>query len=193
MTKEDLIAFEAEMIELFSRGKIKAPLHLAGGNENHLIKIFEEIEHEDWVLCSWRAHYHCLLKGVPLEMLRGDIVRGRSIALCYPQYRILSSAIVGGIAPIAVGIAWAIKESGSGETVHVFVGDMTAESGIVHESMKYAARNDLPIRWIVEDNGLSVMSDTDETWGTSVRPAQVTRYIHKLPHPHVGIGRHVSF
>src|SRR5512147_2793322 len=105
MTPQDLLAFEAEMALLFEEGKIRAPLHLAGGNEQQLIDVFKHIDLEhDWLACSWRSHYHCLLAGVPREEVKMAILNGRSIALCFPEYKVISSAIVGGIAPIAMGI-----------------------------------------------------------------------------------------
>lgn len=182
------------MAKLFAGGRIKAPLHLAGGNENQLIAIFQPIRDEDWVLCSWRSHYHCLLKGVPEDKVRNAILAGRSIALCFPDYRVLSSAIVGGICPIAVGLALAIQRRGGAEKVYCFVGDMTAESGIFHECRKYAGGHDLPIHFIVENNGVSVCTDTREVWGVpkSFRP-RTTGYDYKLTRAHVGIGKWVSF
>ena len=189
----DLIAFESEIAADFNAGRIKAPVHLAGGNENELIAIFREIKPDDWVLCTWRSHYHCLLKGVPPDHLKAAIHAGRSIALCFPAHRILCSAIVGGICPIAVGLAWAIKERGGRERVHAFVGDMTAMGGIYHESMVYAARHALPLHWIVEDNGKSVCTSTREVWGAHAEVPCVTHYDYHLDKPHVGTGRFVRF
>lgn len=198
LSKKDLIDFEDEMAAAFEAGRIKAPLHLAGGNEDYLIEIFKNIKHDDWVLGSWRSHYHCLLKGVPVELVRRAILDGRSIALCFPAWRVLCSAIVGGIAPIAVGIAEAIKRDGRGEQVFCFVGDMTAESGIAHEAMKYAGNHELPVVWVIEDNGKSVMTNTREVWrddGFTVptHEPETERYQYELTRPHVGIGKHVSF
>src|SRR5258705_5766718 len=102
MKASELIAFEDDMTELFKAGMIKAPLHRAGGNEQQLIEIFKEIALEnDWVLASWRSHYHALLKGVPPAEVRAAIIAGHSIGLCFPPYKMLSSGIVGGICPIA--------------------------------------------------------------------------------------------
>src|SRR5438874_12456045 len=129
LTAAELITFEQEVVADFDAGKIKSPVHLAGGNEAQLIDIFANIAADDWVLTQWRSHYHCLLKGVPPDELKAAIHAGRSIALCFPQYRILSSAIVGGICPIATGLGWAIKDRKGTEVVHAFVGDMTAETG----------------------------------------------------------------
>ena len=145
LTPEDLISFEEEIAELFKAKKIRTIIHLYSGGEEPMIKIFKNIRLEDYVMCSWRSHYQCLLKGVPREELKAEIVAGRSIALCFPEYRIMSSGIVGGILPIATGIALGIKRKGGDEKVHCFVGDMTAETGIAHECMKYAAGHKLPI------------------------------------------------
>ena len=65
MNKLKLIKFEEDIAKLFNAGKIKAPVHLYHGNENKLIEIFKKIKKNDWVFCSWRSHYQCLLKGVP--------------------------------------------------------------------------------------------------------------------------------
>ena len=75
MNKKTLIAFEKEIADLFNSGKIKAPIHLYHGNENHVIKIFKKIRNEDWVFCSWRSHYQCLLKGVPRNEIKKEIRR----------------------------------------------------------------------------------------------------------------------
>ena len=205
MDVSDLIAFEDEMTALFEAGKIKSPLHLAGGNEENLIEIFKEIDTEnDWVLCGWRSHYHCLLKGVPPEQVKQAILDGHSISLCFPEYRVLCSGIVGGIAPIGVGIAAGAKRDGISfggkrgfnpvPKVWCFVGDMTCTSGIFNESLRYAMGHDLPIEFIVEDNGMSVCTDTLASWGTEpVGRSKIRSYQYKLTKAHVGIGRHVRF
>lgn len=194
MTPEDLIAFEKDLAACFDRGEIKAPMHMAGGNEHALLKIFESIRHEDWILTGWRSHYHCLLKGVPAAEVKDAILRGRSIALTFPEYRVLCSAIVGGIAPIAVGLAWAIKRRGGLERVHAFLGDMTLETGAVHEATKYAGYFDLPIEWWVEDNGLSVGTETRRAWGLDNEPNwRQHAYRYHMTVGHVGTGKFVRF
>src|SRR5215831_4668840 len=80
-TPDTLKEFEQQIAEDFNAGKIRAPVHLAGGNEEQLIDIFSAVTKSDWVLTQWRSHYHCLLKGVPPERLRADILAGRSITL----------------------------------------------------------------------------------------------------------------
>jgi pyruvate dehydrogenase E1 component alpha subunit len=193
MTAAQLKAFESDIAESFNRGEIRAPIHLYGGNEREMIEAFSEVGPNDWACCSWRSHYQCLLKGVPSEILRAEILAGRSISLSFPEYRIVSSAIVGGILPIALGIAWQIKRTGGKERVHCWLGDMTAETGIAYECLKYGIGHNLPIRWILEDNGKSVMTDTAEVWKFLRGPSFFKGYKYDLPWPHAGAGQRVQF
>ena len=199
-TAEQLIAFEDSIAAAFNQGLIRAPIHLYAGNEVQMIRVFESINEEDWVLCSWRSHYQCLLKGVPPDRLTSDILAGRSISLCYSDYRIFSSAIVTGILPIATGIATDIQRKGANNRVFCFLGDMTAESGIAHECIKYARNHALPLRFIIEDNGKSVCTDTRRVWGSeqltyeNTNDDYVTYYRYELnKYPHAGSGVRIQF
>lgn len=193
MTADQLAAFESDIAAEFNAGKIRAPVHLESGNEAALIRVFEKVKPEDWVCCSWRSHLKCLLKGVPPEVLKADIMAGRSISLCFPEQRVISSAIVGGILPIALGIAWSIKRAGGSEVVHCFVGDMTSRTGIFHECAEYAGGFDLPIRWIIEDNNLSVCTPTSEVWGSELFVKNLVGYAYSSSFPHAGAGKRIQF
>jgi len=199
MTKEELISFEEEIAELFNSGKIRAPVHLYSGNEEQIIAVFKNIRPQDWVFCSWRSHYQCLLKGVPRLQVREEILAGRSISLCFPDHRIFSSAIVGGILPISVGAAMSIQRRGEDAKVYCFMGEMTAETGIAHEAIKYSRNHRLPIHFIVEDNGKSVCTDTREAWNQAdlsfdnVQDEYITYYRYETKYPHAGAGVRVQF
>ena len=202
LTKEDLIEYETEIAACFDNAMIRAPVHLYHGNEEQMIAIFKEhnISKDDWVLGSWRSHYQCLLKGVPKEELKSAILSGRSISLCFSEYRVLCSGIVTGTVPIALGIALDIKRSGGQNRVFCFMGDMTSETGIAHECIKYARNHELPIHFIIEDNGKSVCTDTRATWGCETLTYEdksdeyVTYYKYKLEkYPHAGAGKRVQF
>lgn len=192
-TKADLIAFEREIADAFNAAQIRAPIHLSGNNEDQLIEIFEDVEPDDWVISTWRSHYHCLLKGVPVPLLRKEILEGRSITLCFPEYRVLSSAIVGGGLSIATGIALGIKRRNGREKVWVFLGDMAARGGAFHECVQYASGHDLPVNFVVEDNNISVCTDTAESWGRKNVGGKVLSYSYKLPYPHSGAGHRINF
>lgn len=198
MTREELIAFEEGIASEFNAGKIPYPIHLDNGNENELIDVFKSVRSQDWVFGTWRLHYKALLKGVPPEELRAAIHRGESMALRFDEYRVYGSAIVGGIVPIALGAALSIKRRGVDEHVWLFVGDMAAESGILHEVVKYAESFDLPLTVVIEDNGVSVCTDTCEVWGApptqhNTMNVDVIRYRYQSKYPHAGAGQRVQF
>ena len=197
--ENELINFENEIAKLFNEGKIRAPVHLYHGNESQLIDIFKNIKKEDWVFCSWRSHYQCLLKGVPKKDITDEILAGRSISLCFPRHNIYSSAIVGGSLPIAVGTAMSLQRKGSKNKVFCFMGEMTSETGIAHECVKYSRNFKLPIHYIVEDNEKSVCTDTRKAWNQKkltyegISDDYVTYYSYKLKYPHAGAGKRVQF
>jgi len=199
---EDLTAFENEIAEVFAKGLIKAPVHLRAGREEQLIRIFKEqaIGPDDYVFGFWDSHELCLLKGVPREEVKQSIIDGRSIALIYPEHKIYCSGIVGSLMGVATGVAWALKRQGKKGRAFLFCGDMSSETGSFHEAVKYACNFDLPAVFVVSDNGLSVMTDTRESWGSPDPWFKGTKYEKKIIYfqyknawPHSGLGKLIKF
>jgi TPP-dependent pyruvate/acetoin dehydrogenase alpha subunit len=198
LTEEELISFEDKVIESFNAGQIKAPVHLYSGNEKDMIEIFEKVKDEDFVFCTWRSHYQCLLKGVPQDLLLEDIKAGKSITLCYPDYNIYSSAIVTGSIPIATGVAMDIKRKNQNNHVWCFVGDMASETGTFFENWKYSVNHDLPITFVIEDNNKSVCTDTRKVWNCEKLYFQedkpkIIYYTYESKYPHAGAGKRIQF
>lgn len=192
MTPAELIAFETEVAAAFRDRRIRGPVHLSGGNEEVLIRVFEDVRPKDWVLSSYRSHYHALLHGVPRQDVMDAILAGRSMNLSFPEHRFLTSAIVCGLAAVAVGIAAGIKRSGGSEEVWCFVGDMAASIGAFADARNYAKGHGLPVTFVIEDNGVSCDSPTREVWGSGDRQNTI-RYQYQRRWPHVGTGEHVDF
>lgn len=193
--KAGLVQFERKMADHWESGRVRGPIHLSGGNEDELIEIFKYIKKTDWVFSTWRSHYHALLKGVSSEWLEQEILDGRSITIVSKEDRFYSSAIVGAIIPIATGVALANKRDGKDDKVWCFIGDMAFETGGFMEMHKYALRYDLPIKFVVEDNGVSTNTPTAETWNgiKSGVPDNVIWYDYKKEWPHYGTGKWVIF
>jgi len=233
-TVEKLQYFESEVCRLYEQGLIRGPVHLSKGNEDYLIELFQYIHPTDWVFSTWRNHYHSLLHGVPEDELMRKILQGRSISFQSPEHHVYTSAIVNGILPIAVGTALGIKWGNqqliensktmppyqgisaedetrsmleyAGQMVWCFIGDMASESGAFYEAIKYSARNELPIHFVIEDNGLSTNTPTQEAWGM-IRPEAIAlglhqdfgeKYVSKFTYkrdtyPHVGVGKWIHF
>ena len=194
-SKQDLIDFEDDIISHWENGEISGPIHLSNGNEDELIEIFKKISIGDWVFSTWRSHYHALLHGVDPSVLKKKILDGKSITIVDKESNFYSSAIVTGTLPIALGVAKSLKMSGSDEKVWVFLGDMAFESGIFYEVHKYARNYDLPLYFVVEDNGVSTNTPTLDTWNGIQReiPEDVIYYQYKSKFPHYGTGKWVVF
>lgn len=191
-TVETLIDFETEVARRFANAEIHSPVHFCGGNERELIDVFQDIHESDYVLSTWRNHYHALLHGVPRERVMADILAGKSMNLNYPEHHFLTSAIVGGTLPIGCGLAAA------GQKVWCFVGDMAASLGVFYDAVNYADGHSLPITFIVEDNGLSTNTPTRSTWGeqscrNAICSKRVQSYRYMRTYPHVGLTQHVVF
>ncbi len=193
LTKDELIAFEKDIEEAFLRAEIRAPIHLSKGNEDQLIEIFKDVSPMDWVFSTHRSHYHALLKGIPTEWLRAEIMAGRSMHIFNKEYKFFTSSIVNGCTPIAVGVAMGIKARGGLEKVWLFVGDMAASVGVFQECFDYARGHELPIRFVVEDNGMSTNTPTAITWGDRSLGAYVRTYSYERVYPHINCGKFVEF
>ena len=111
VTKDEIIAFEKDIADVFATGVIRAPVHLRSGREDHLISIFKDyqISDDDYVFGFWDSHELALLKGVPRQDLKQAILDGKSISLCFPDHKLLCSGIVGSLMGAATGVAWALK------------------------------------------------------------------------------------
>jgi len=207
MLEQDLINFENEIASIYETGKIRAPIHLRSGNESQLIKIFKNIKDEDYVFSTWASHLHCLLKGVPIQDVKKAILEGRSITLNFPEYNLYSSAIVGGTPSIATGTAYALKKQNKIGRVYCFLGDMGFHTGITYESIKYSIGHNLPITFVVEDNGKSVGTPTLNAWHIDTyqvyeimckmahgnKNVKIEYYKYESKYPHAGTGTFVEF
>ena len=198
LTPKDLRDFELKVFKLFEDKKIRSPIHLRGGNEEQLINIFKDIKEEDYCLFTWASHIECLLKGVPQDEVLDAVLKNKSICLSFKKYNILSSAIVGGNAPIATGIAMGLKRKKSLSHVWCFLGDMSFYTGSVQESIRYSEVNDLPITFVIADNGISVNTPTREVWGDDIvelteKSNKCIRYEYTNIFPHAGTGKRVLF
>lgn len=191
-TPEKLLEFSKEISDIYERGEIRAPIHLSDGSEEELIKFFkdQEITQDTWIFSQWRSHFHWLLSGRDPEELKTQILEGRSMHVY--GHKFITSSIVAGIAPIALGIAYALKKSRSKEKVYCFLGCMSMSTGLAQECIRYASGHNLPIVFVGEINGLSVRANTLDCWGRD-KGKVVYTYKYERKKPHAGNGQYVMF
>jgi pyruvate dehydrogenase E1 component alpha subunit len=187
-TKEELIAFEDHIGDLYMDNQLPFLFHLSGGNEEQLIDIFKDIKEGDYVISSHRNHYHALLHGIPPEVVEDRIKNGRSMFIYDRERNFFVSAIIGGTPAIAAGIAWALKRKGSDQKVWCFVGDGTEDNGHLSEAVRYADGFDLPCTFIIESNDRSCEASNADRWGKTGHPtwdsSRVIKYHYECTYPH---------
>ena len=187
-TKEELIAFEDHIGDLYMDNQLPFLFHLSGGNEDQLIEIFKDIKEGDYVISSHRNHYHALLHGIPPEVVEDRIKNGRSMFIYDRERNFFVSAIIGGTPAIAAGIAWALKRKGSDQKVWCFVGDGTEDNGHLSEAVRYADGFDLPCTFIIESNDRSCEASNADRWGKTGHPtwdsSRVIKYHYECTYPH---------
>ena len=106
---------------------------------------------------------HCIAKGVDVKAMMGEI-RGKSSGACKGKGGSMhiadlskgmmgANGILGAGAPLACGAALAAKRRGDGGVAISFVGDGASNQGMFLESLNLAAVWNLPVVFVVENNG----------------------------------------
>lgn len=196
-TAQELIATEEKIAELWNDGQLPFLTHLDASSDGSLEQFLCDFFHSnikptDFVLGSHRSHLIYQLHG-GADLIE-QVKRGRSMFLHQKSPFFLSSAIVAGVASIAVGVALAIHRRGGSERVFVFCGDACTEHGHWLESVFYAYTKALPIVWVVLDNdsscGVTKQERRGHTAGIATPfPELVTRFRYPMKWPHAGTGQ----
>ena len=188
-TKEELIAFETKIRDLFEDGELPFIMHLCGGNEDELIEVFKDVEEGDYIFSTHRTHYHYLLAGGKPDDLENKIKNGDSMFVFDKELNFFSSSVLAGCTGIAAGIALSFKLQNKKSKVWCFLGDGAEDEGHFYEAVSFVEGWDLPCTFIVEDNDRSVETtkkgrrgkDSPVEW-----PSCVKRYHYIPTYPHTG-------
>lgn len=189
-TADQLIEFETGIKELWEAGELPFLIHLCGGDEQQLVKIFEGIKEGDWVFASHRCHYAALLAGMEPDELEAKIRAGKSMFVYSKRLNFCVSAVLAGTCAMAAGIAWALRERGSESRVWCFLGDAGEEQGAFYEAALFVEGNALPCTFVIQDNGIQVQTTKAERnrmpYVLENLFACVQRYIYRPTYPHSG-------
>lgn len=162
--------FEETLLELYSENKLKGTTHTSIGQEAVAVAAMNYIEEDDYVFSNHRCHGHFIAYSDNIKILLSEIMgkqtgmckgRGGSQHICYQHF--YTNGVQGGIVPNATGMALANKMNGnSASVVVVFLGDGTLGQGVVYESFNLAALYEIPVLYIVEDNGYAMSTRTQD-------------------------------
>jgi len=158
-------AFEQEIACAADAGHAPGLLHLCSGAELVEAAICGILSGPvDQVCGSHRSHGLAIAMGADPVGVAAEILgrtggmsagRGGTQHLLAPEQGFLTSnGIVGGQLPIAAGAALSAKTRDTGGIAAVFFGDGAANQGAVFETMNLAVALQLPLLFVLENNGL---------------------------------------
>lgn len=182
--------FEERVEELFlTRGLLVGPAHLYFGQEAVAVGVCRSLNSNDVVLSNHRGHGHALAKGISARYVMAELFGkatgtckglGGSMHVCmYPKLGALySSAIVGSNIPIAVGVGFALKNTG--RVAVCFFGDGAVNTGAFHEGLNMASYLKVPVLFVCENNQYAISMKADK--GVTARSiAERVAYGYGMP------------
>lgn len=155
--------FEEKAGTIFSQGQLAGFLHLYIGEEAVGAGVCAALNDDDYIVSTHRGHGHLIAKGGDVNKIMAELF-GKSTGYCkgkggsmhvadFSKGMLGACGIVGGGIPIAVGAALTIKRKHTNQVAVTFFGDGASNEGNFHESINFAAAQNLPVIFLVENNG----------------------------------------
>jgi len=168
-------AFELRANEMYARAKIGGYCHLNLGEEATVVGLTAALEDRDYLYTTYRDHGYAIMRGMDPSAVMAELFGkatgvvggwGGSMHMFDMEKRMLGGyGIVGGQIPPATGAAFAVKyRSDAGpksEAVMCLLGDGTTNIGAFHESLNLAGLWDLPIVYVIINNGLGMATTVE--------------------------------
>jgi pyruvate dehydrogenase E1 component alpha subunit len=148
------------------------------GHEAIAATLSAVLQKDDYLAVTYRGFHHQLAKGVPFAAILGEMTGkatalhgGRSGAMhvCDPSIgMMMTSGIVGGTVPPAVGLACASQIRKDGRVTVCVLGDGAINQGAFHEAANLASVWKLPIVFLCENNQFAETTPTHHTYRGSI-------------------------
>lgn len=123
------------------------------------------LDPEDYICTIYRGLHDMVAKGVPLKPLWAEFAgrvdgtckgKGGPMHITHPASGcMVTTGIVGSSMPIANGLAWSAKLSGSKRVTVAYFGDGASNIGAFHESLNLASIWKLPVIFVCQNNQYS--------------------------------------
>jgi len=154
--------FEERVHIAYTKRKYSGFCHLHIGQEAVLVGTQENLRRTDYSISSYRSHTQAIAKGVPAKDVFSELFgkvtgcsrgKGGSMHMFSKEHRFLGGhGIVGGQAPIASGVAFAIKYRQLDEIIVCYIGDAAINQGQFMEALNMATVWNLPVLYLIENN-----------------------------------------
>lgn len=163
--------FEERLHTEFATGDIPGFVHLYAGEEAIAAGVMAHLDSDDYVASTHRGHGHAIAKGCDVKGMMKEIY-GKADGLCHGKGGSMhiadldkgmlgANGIVGGGPPLVCGVGLSAKVRGTDQVAVSFTGDGGSNQGTTLESMNLAAVWDLPVVFVIENNGYAEATSTN--------------------------------
>ncbi|GGO50348.1 pyruvate dehydrogenase E1 component alpha subunit [Roseovarius pacificus] len=166
--------FEDRLHDEFATGQIPGFVHLYAGEEASAAGVIRHLhaDETDTVASTHRGHGHSIAVGCDVKAMMKEIY-GRKGGLCNAKGGSMhiadvsigmlgANGIVGGGTSLSCGAALTAKVKKTGGVAVSFFGDGAFNQGMTLEAMNFARVYDLPVLFVLEDNGYA--ESTASSW-----------------------------
>src|SRR5690606_9522939 len=165
--------FEERAARAYTEAKIGGYCHLNLGEEATIVGLMAALRPTDYLFTNYREHGYAIAKGIGADRVMAELYGpstgvskgwGGSMHLFDTETRLLGGyGIVGGQLPLATGAALAVSYKGGDEVVMCQMGDGTAAIGAFHESLNIASLWNLPVVFVIINNGLGMGTTVEKS------------------------------
>ncbi len=159
--------FEERAGQLYGLGLIGGFCHLYIGQEAVAVGLQSALAPgKDSVITGYRDHGHMLAYGIDPKVIMAELTgrgagisrgKGGSMHMFSTEHKFYGGhGIVGAQVPLGAGLAFAHKYNEDGGVCLAYFGDGAANQGQVYEAFNMAALWQLPIVFVVENNGYAM-------------------------------------
>ena len=158
--------FEERSLRSYQQGHIGGFLHLYIGQEAVAVGSVSMLGEDDHIITAYRDHGHALAVGMDFDECMAELYgkktgcskgKGGSMHFFAPDKNYWGGhGIVGGQTPLGLGIAYALKYNNKKGACLCFMGDGATNQGPFYESLNLASLWNLPVIYIIENNGYSM-------------------------------------
>ncbi|RYX83838.1 pyruvate dehydrogenase (acetyl-transferring) E1 component subunit alpha [bacterium] len=163
----DIRRFEQTALKHYQAGgDMGGFLHLYIGQESVAVGSTSLCGEHDHVITAYRDHGHALAMGMSMDECMAELFgkatgcsggKGGSMHFFAPDKNFWGGhGIVAGQTPLGLGIAFALKYRGQKGCCLCYLGDGAVNQGVYHESLNLASLWNLPVVYIIENNGYSM-------------------------------------
>jgi pyruvate dehydrogenase E1 component alpha subunit len=158
--------FEQEALKYYTAGKMGGFLHLYIGQESVAVGTLSLCGENDHNITAYRCHGHALTVGMGMNELMAELYgkatgcskgKGGSMHFFAPDKNFWGGhGIVAGQTPLGLGLGYGLKYLGKEGAALCYLGDGAVNQGAFHESLNIAALFEIPVVYIIENNGYSM-------------------------------------